>query len=1258
MMVVLALMASSLMVTTVVAERNVDMTGDNANWILSNDGFGTLANNLTCGEIITLQITNNSLDTNTRYKVGVWNGTHWRSLTTVGSRTSDSYGDLSISFRVPGWAELGNSTVSKNPVTQNGTNFNAGDHRDNGTWNISLFHNNFTEGDDFESVQQVFSGLNATIKIGNQYFLKFFEDGEEIDHLIYNKIYTAFQVKIYNWTGTQLVEAKDDTTKYKFDVDLLNYSSPFVVVQGLGTDRTSGASTSTGLLIDDEGAGGISDSDKEKTFWVHVNHSTLNIDDKWLNSTIALPVLLDVTLPSPPDDVKWGDTFTVSGKVLDGEETGLKSYTVRIYYPISGGYDYDVVSTPSTVTTGSYSLTFETGSEKGYGAGTWYVGTHSTGTNRVDMSHEPPYAANFIPYHSFEVGTKDIATLTIHNSDDIVRSFDQTINVSVANASWMDEYEFRNMNIHITGIKGYDGTTEYERSDIVLMDTTIKGATNDRRCYYEFDYLFNETGTATIWASWPGNLTSLDNHGSSYGDRFGNHSTSLIANITGTKTFSVVSPGTMTVLVDNEPEKVVKADATCGSGWVNDTEAWTNISVYGSEETSHMNATISVSGCGLDFTINETATSHKNLLDTGFDDTGNGRWYNVSIIPKTAGTLTITITNGTTSIVKDYTITGLTGSVTTSVGDDLEITVGTTETITLTGVTEYAETKITFFDENWECQALLNESDDAGESSFTPDADDIDRVGYIVVFSRVTAYDQNMYEIIEVVPVDDLTIEVTTPDAGNQTLTVGLVQDIVVNFLGPDGNPVDDDNPDVEARLIDADHEWDDEWQSFTFTNIGSGEWEAEIQPWFAGQLEIRGSNASDGIKHIGTFTLDVEHATITFSPTGATAGIGLDNLTIDVTGVDANGNPLNDVTLYLWAEDDEGDLDFESSVDLDEDGIGEFEITEVGDIKTYINATLDDNEPGDGNRTLGRFDIDFPTFTLVPDTIYVGQSNIIEITAEDMSGNALDDIYLTLIRDNVTAVAPEPVETDDNGVAELSLNPSSSGKFNVTIVKELVWDSGQLDWDNMEYVVTDTVVTATHIRTMSISVSKSPIYQGETLTVTVTSGGVALSGVDVNFAEETSQTGTNGQVTFTVPDPGVESATYTITAEKAGYNDAERSITVIKVYAVQIVTPSTNPGTGEEFTISILAKGAALAGATVEFDGDTYTSGADGKVTLTAPSSKGTHTVSASYDPYTPATATITVVEGEDVPGFELLTIVAALGAAFILFKRRKKIQ
>jgi hypothetical protein len=42
-------------------------------------------------------------------------------------------------------------------------------------------------------------------------------------------------------------------------------------------------------------------------------------------------------------------------------------------------------------------------------------------------------------------------------------------------------------------------------------------------------------------------------------------------------------------------------------------------------------------------------------------------------------------------------------------------------------------------------------------------------------------------------------------------------------------------------------------------------------------------------------------------------------------------------------------------------------------------------------------------------------------------------------------------------------------------------------------------------------------------------------------------------------------------------------------------------------------------------------------------------------YEDYETATDTITIKEGGGIPGFELLTLIAALGVAFILLRRRR---
>jgi uncharacterized GH25 family protein len=161
------------------------------------------------------------------------------------------------------------------------------------------------------------------------------------------------------------------------------------------------------------------------------------------------------------------------------------------------------------------------------------------------------------------------------------------------------------------------------------------------------------------------------------------------------------------------------------------------------------------------------------------------------------------------------------------------------------------------------------------------------------------------------------------------------------------------------------------------------------------------------------------------------------------------------------------------------------------------------------------------------------------------------------------------------------------------------------------------------------------------------------VADADVTFGTETEKTGTAGTVSFVVPDPGVDSAVYKITAQKTGYDTVTEDITVIKKYTITIITPSEKPETEKKFTVTIIAKGQPLAGATVEFEGQTKMSGGDGKVSFTAPKTKGDYTMTAEYGNYADGTAIIKVVKAS--PGFELLTLIVAIGVAFLLLRRRK---
>jgi hypothetical protein len=468
-----------------------------------------------------------------------------------------------------------------------------------------------------------------------------------------------------------------------------------------------------------------------------------------------------------------------------------------------------------------------------------------------------------------------------------------------------------------------------------------------------------------------------------------------------------------------------------------------------------------------------------------------------------------------------------------------------------------------------------------------------------------------------------------------------------------------DDIDEVWAVLTDEDNDEDHPLQTINFKERSGSVWvpDDNLMPWFPGELVITAKNNTGEHEHDGNITFGVDYATITYAPEGVTAGLDLEDFEVTLIALDANGDPLPEgQDLYLSIENNTGGCELaDSDIACEDDGYAEFEINIVGDLKTWINITLDDNDWEDGNATMGNFMIDWPIMDVVPDTIFIGRSNTITITAMDYAGEPVEGINLTLWTGGTSFGIPDPVETNADGQVEFSIQPEASGKANVTIVRGIEYVNGMLTWDINDSIITDTYITITSIREMKISLSKSPIFEGQTLTVTITSGTDALSGVDVEFAETTVQTDADGKAVFTAPDPGVESAVYTVTAEKVGYVTAERSITVIKIWGITIIAPSKAPGLGEEFTITVLAKGSPLAGAIVEFNGKTYTSSGDGKLTITAPDKAGDYTLTASYEDYQTATITITIKEGGGIPGFELLTLIAALGVAFILLRRRR---
>jgi hypothetical protein len=236
----------------------------------------------------------------------------------------------------------------------------------------------------------------------------------------------------------------------------------------------------------------------------------------------------------------------------------------------------------------------------------------------------------------------------------------------------------------------------------------------------------------------------------------------------------------------------------------------------------------------------------------------------------------------------------------------------------------------------------------------------------------------------------------------------------------------------------------------------------------------------------------------------------------------------------------------------------------------------------------------------------------------------------------------PDDGFTDAAGKVWFSIETGGSG--NVTIYVE-----NETDPDN------PFVIKSAARKTMTIYADAS-VNEGLTFTVTAKSNGVIITDTTVTivFAGETYTT-TDGTVELTAPDVPT-TLDYTITATADGYGEDDAMIKVINIPKLTIVVGTTDISAGSQIDVIVADDGGnPIIGATITINNKVFTTGAQGKATITVPSEEGTYTIDATFPGYG-AAATVTItVKGGGIPGFELLTLIAAIGVAFILLRRRR---
>jgi hypothetical protein len=1142
--------------------------------------------NLTCGELIWVNITDQSLNINTRYYVKLWDGSDWEHLV---NKKANEQGNLAVSLHIP----------YRHPV---------------GSYNLSLWNSLDDSGSQI--------GDAIPLWINNTYKVEFRVNNQQVSDAMYNKAYAypeAFSFYVYNWSGTRY--------------DLLKNSIVIKLYDPSGINDLS-TTTKTGKWDIDYTFNYTDNANLETSYWLNVTRSDTNE-----YSNVSIPVKLDVTV-TIPSNILWGDTILLTGYVKDGNGDPIKNYSIRLYSPTNSGYR--LMASTNTFSTGRFSVSVLT--DEGC-AGNWYLGTGQTGSYRIDETDILPISG-FIQYQSFIVASDESASISLVSPDIIVAEFTQTLNISVRN-NWDDEY-FDEMWMHVAGLDVVFNGVSYDADEVVVVHANSADSIskNGKYAYYEFDIIFNETGTGTLIVSYPLNYSSYEDQDD------------LEANLTRSISYQVTSSDEMTMIVENMPTMVLIDKTDCA--WKNRSRMIT-VKLYGNDELDHLNASIVITGCGLDISIDEEDAS-EYWVSEGI--------YQIPISPKVAGTLIVIATNKTEdlSVQKDYPIKGLYGLVSTLIGDDKEIVIESSEKIAMTITNgQYAEVHLTYYNKNWVFIRCINETigDNTngngmnGIFEFVINEDDIkEGVGYIVIAAN-SASDYYMFEVIEVTPNHDLMITLLEPFEGlTQSFTVGLPHDIQIKIVNQQNKPIYD----ISVATGELYDEAGNILQTFSLRKKSENIWYIDDWiPHFGGTIILSATNNSGGNEHTGNLSLQSEYATITYSLEIATVGIQLKNITIDITGVDANGSPLPKGTkLYLnnnSASDTITKPGIGTSITLKQGGIGSFMITKVGDVDGFINCTLQGAyEDGySGNTTNGALSLSFPTFDVQPPVVFISKANTVSIIAYDSNHQPIPNLYLTLLpsSSSVLQVQPEPVKTDENGFVTLSISPITSGNMNITIARDVVYVNGQLSWTNA--VITDTIVTAASSKFLKIEISKSPIYQGERLTISIKSDNKPVSDVAITFGEGTSITDENGKAVFIVPDPGVESAVYIIQAEKIGFEKAERTITVIKTYGIIIIGPTSADG-GSEFSISIIAKGRPLAGATVVFQDKTMLSDANGKVIISAPQEKGTYHIFSSYEGFQNGSMKINVIAA-GIPGFEITILIAALlivGLLLFYFKKK----
>jgi hypothetical protein len=316
--------------------------------------------------------------------------------------------------------------------------------------------------------------------------------------------------------------------------------------------------------------------------------------------------------------------------------------------------------------------------------------------------------------------------------------------------------------------------------------------------------------------------------------------------------------------------------------------------------------------------------------------------------------------------------------------------------------------------------------------------------------------------------------------------------------------------------------------------------------------------------------------------------------------------------------------------------------------ITFWFKPELSDGGSGEWARATGKVGVSVPTVT--PDPMYASIGTITTVTCTVTGrGTPLEDIFVGLNGRGIS-VSDTNGTTGTDGTIEFSITPSSTGDIDIHIGEE-----GR---------IVDTKLIVTNWM-LDVSVDSPQVNEGSDFTVTVLRKGTttAVEGATVSISGiGSTTTDSTGKATFSAPSVTSDS-TYTIKATKEGYREDTDIVTIKVINKPKIFLSVPNTATiGESFTIKAGADDGNNNGILVSIkkDGSTIASEAtvNGQASFKLKeddAKAGKYQITATMDGYLDADP-VTIKIEQPSPGFELLTLIIALGVALILIRRRRK--